>query len=450
MRLLAGAAAGLALHMSGLAADPAAGGIMLLSTQGSERATTGLGNKIVTIGERTHAVWLDVNATGYWARVSTLNRTNGQWSKTVTLGKAFDNHSRPTIAADRDGILHVIISGHNTPYLYTKSARPNDASEWTKPVPVFKGTYPSLVAGPDGSLWLSGRPPTLNGVDLFCKTNNGNWKPVFPLAYKRDPKYKGYGGYNSILAWGPGHRRLHFACDIYEGPNDKLRGMHQAIVYMVSDDRGLTWKRGNGTPIEGEHFGTNLDVVADSLQNRGVIKSNPVLRLGGLVVDDQDRPYILYSGDEPVAGEARLVTPAEGGGWTELGLAAALRQHDPEWGALGPAGAFTRTEAGVLQMCIPLAPLAGMKNPADKEVKPDSIRYVWIESADGGKTYTFKAPVPGGDGIGRFAPSLERPSGGNAVAAKGNGTGLLFFSGLHRYAKPGEVIQNRVYFTEVK
>ena len=114
------------------------------------------------------------------------------------------------------------------------------------------------------------------------------------------------------------------------------------------------------------------------------------------------------------------------------------------------SGAFTRTAGGVMQMMIPLSPLASMTNPSDKDVEPSAVQLVWVETADNGKTYTFRNPFPEGDAIPRFAPSLERVSGNNTVASPGKGTGLLYFTGLSRYAATGEVIQNKVYFTDVK
>ena len=69
---------------------------VLLSSIGSERATQGNGNKIVTFRGKTHVVWQDADAKGYFARVRTLDHKTGKWSPTYTLGKGRDNHARPT------------------------------------------------------------------------------------------------------------------------------------------------------------------------------------------------------------------------------------------------------------------------------------------------------------------------------------------------------------------
>ena len=102
-----------------------------ISTIGSERATSGYGNKIVTAGGKTRIVWQDATKEGYFARVRSLDHETGNWSATYTLGAGRDNHSRPTIVVDSKGDLHVIIGGHHTGLQYRRSLRPGDASEWT-------------------------------------------------------------------------------------------------------------------------------------------------------------------------------------------------------------------------------------------------------------------------------------------------------------------------------
>jgi len=422
----------------------------LVSAQGSERATSGMGDLIVTIGERTHVVWQDSTADGYWARVRTLDRSSGRLSETVTLGKGVDNHARPCIAADADGYLHVIISGHNTAFQYLRSARPNDSSEWTRLACSVSGTYPFLSCGPDKTLYLTARSSSHNGVDLYTRPPEGEWTLAHPLILRREPQYREYSGYNTILAWGPGQKRLHFACDVYEGRGTyKGRGENQLVVYMVSDDLGRTWKRSDGSAIAGEPYPKNLDVIAVSSRKREQDMPQPVLRLGGLVVDAQDRPLVLYSQDEPERGRVYLATPKEGGGWAEHGLSAALDRQAPGWGALGPRGAFGITQDGVLHMCVPLAPMADLGVPGAPQIKPEKMRYVWVETSDGGKTYRFLEPVPHGDGVERHQPTLERPTGGNVVAG-GRAPALMYFAGLGRYPEKGEVIRTRVYLVDVK
>ena len=84
----------------------------LLSSAGSQAATNEAGNKVVTVGRRTHVTWQDVTPEGYFNRVRTLDLDSGEWSETHTLGSAYDDHARAVMVADGDGFLHAILSGH--------------------------------------------------------------------------------------------------------------------------------------------------------------------------------------------------------------------------------------------------------------------------------------------------------------------------------------------------
>ena len=114
----------------------------LLSTAGSQSATNEGGNKIVTVGRRTHVTWQDVTPEGYFNRVRTLDLDSGEWSPTCTLGSAYDDHARAVLVADAGGFLHAVLSGHNTACTYRRSRSANDASAWTDPVEIADGTYP--------------------------------------------------------------------------------------------------------------------------------------------------------------------------------------------------------------------------------------------------------------------------------------------------------------------
>ena len=54
----------------------------LLSSAGSQAATNEAGNKVVTVGRRTHVTWQDVTPEGYFNRVRTLDLDSGDWSVT--------------------------------------------------------------------------------------------------------------------------------------------------------------------------------------------------------------------------------------------------------------------------------------------------------------------------------------------------------------------------------
>jgi len=433
---------------SSAGADKLPAGHVLLSQTASERATAGIGNKIVSFGGRTHVVWQDSTPRGYFARVRTLDRASGEWSATVTLGKGVDNHARPCITVDSRGHLHVIIGGHNSPLQYLRSVRANDSSEWTKPFVFGKGTYPSLVCGAADTLVLAVRPGGWAGVKLWIKPADGRWAPR-SLVLEKEPQYSGYSGYNVALAWGPKGKRLHFAADVYEGHGTyKRRGTNQAIVYMYSDDLGRTWKRSDGSAIEGRPFPKNMDTIALNNRQREQDMPRPVLRIAGMVVDSRGRPFVLYTQHEPDPGRAHLATPDGKGEWTQLPLHEALAKHCPGYGALGARGAFAITADDVMQMLLPIAPLADFGVPGAPKIVPARVRHRWIETRDGGATFLFRQPIPDDPTVSNQVPTLERPTGQNVILP-GRAAGLMYFVGLQRYRKKGELIQNRLYYVDV-
>ncbi len=115
---------------------------MLLSQHGSGRASAyAEANKIVTFQDRTHVAWLDSVADGFRIRIRTLDRPSNQWSRTYTIGEAYDNHGGPALTVDSKGFLHVVYYPHQHPFRYRKSKRPNDASEWEEEI----GFRPNLA-----------------------------------------------------------------------------------------------------------------------------------------------------------------------------------------------------------------------------------------------------------------------------------------------------------------
>ena len=80
-----------------------------ISEIGSERATVGDGNKIVTWESKVHVVWQDISRDGYLNQVRSFDQAAGTWSETVTLGKGLDNHARPILSVDHDGYLTGIV-----------------------------------------------------------------------------------------------------------------------------------------------------------------------------------------------------------------------------------------------------------------------------------------------------------------------------------------------------
>jgi hypothetical protein len=352
---------------------------VLLSEAGSERATTGPGANIVTHDGKTHIVWQDSDAKGYWAKVRTLDRATGVWSPAVALGPGYDNHARPCIAIDSKGHLHVVIGGHNTMMYYCRSVKPNDSSAWTKREPVDDGTYPMLTCGPDDILVLAARPKNHAGVNLYVRAADQKRWETRERVLQRNAKYSGYAGYNVALAWGP-DRVLHFAADVYEGRGyTDHRGTHQAIVYMLSPDLGKTWKKADGSALAQQIEPEKMDVLARIDVGVTGPAQPALLRNGGVAVDPRGRPYLYFTEVQDGVGRPRLVTPEKSGGWRDLPLADAVKTHWPDYHAPGARGHLSITAGDVLHVLVEFSEVP------PKDSKPER----------------FERPV----GLERFAPT---------------------------------------------
>lgn len=416
---------------------------VLLSETGSERATTGPGNNIVTHEGKAHVVWQESDQKGYWARVRTLDRAAETWSPAVTLGPGYDNHARPCIAVDSKGHLHVVIGGHNTMMHYCRSAKPNDSTAWTKLEPVDSGTYPMLVCGPDDTLVLGARIKGAGGVNLYVRgAGRKNWE-TRALVLQRNARYSGYAGYNVALAWGP-DRSLHFAADVYEGRGyTDHRGTHQAIVYMVSPDFGKTWTKADGTALAAHVDPEKMDVLARVDVGVTGPAQTALLRNGGLAVDSQGRPYVYFTETKDGRGRPRLLT-ADKGVWRDLPLADAVNSRWPEHEVPGARGHFTVAPGNVLHVLIEFSAIPPKDGRPERYERKIGIGL--LTSRDGGKTFEARELLAIDPKRRCSQASLERQTGHNDLGQRF--PGVIFTDGLQRYPEKGEVINNQVYWMQ--
>ena len=439
-------------------------GRALISCFGSERATQGNGNKIVTVGDKTHIVWQDSVDEGYMARARTLNRKSGEWSGVYTLGKGRDNHARPTITADSRGFLHVIIGGHHSGLQYRRSLRANDVSEWTPAETFGRTTYPILMCGPDDTLYVTGRHDKgWTGMDFYSKPLGQPWQS-HGLLVKKQPRFKYYAAYHNAMAWGPEKRQtLHMSVGFFLGDRQREgesgrtpQGLYQAVGYMRSADAGKSWTRADGSPIKLPATSDTLDLIDSGERARDANdQPKPGIQHMGIGVDSQDRPYVVYVRHTPKPGNIQLVSPDERGGWEKRPLREAVEKHWP--GMVAIDGRVSMTRDDVLCLILTLAPLDHPNanwNPGIHgrpefwlRTEPNIQRLVWLESRDGGRTFTTRDVVPHKLDRGTLLPTLERPTGFHGPPA-GELPPLLYFEGLRRYRHPGELIQNDVFFVQ--
>ena len=451
-----------------------------ISSRGCERATSGTGNKIITHEGKTHVTWLDSTEEGFFARVRTLDRKTGEWSPVYTLGTANGNHGRPALTIDSKGYLHTVYGVHHNTVPYRSSVRPNDASEWTEERTFGGGvTYPTLICGPDDTLYMTGREGW-SGVTMYAKPPGRDWEGRGLIISIEEGCFS-YAAFHSGLAWSPDHQVLHLSTSSYQSKTEESNrwGAIQSANYMRSIDFGRTWQRADGTPIELPATSKTMDVLAwdESLYPKPGIRN-----LGALVVDSTGKPYVVYLryNMEP-PGQAFLVTPDERGEWQHLPLQEAVEEHWPGYAVVDCRSGMTITEGDVICIVLGIQP---REHPvAEKEralwgkpydyaadvystneenarlgaesarlwakENPGVTKVAWLETRDGGRTFTARSPLNPEPGMIVNQPSLEMPTGFNRISA-GSYPAFLYFTGLARNAAPDEVIDNNVYYVQVK
>ena len=417
-----------------------------VSRAGSERATTGGGGKLATRAGKTHVVWQDRTEAGYPNRVATFEHESGALTEPLTLNHGEDNHARPNLVMDHEGVLHAVISGHNSPVVHRRSERPNDASAWSEPVTIGHGTYPVPVCAPDGTLHVAMRnAERWNGVDLYRKPPGGAWEGPRKLVY-RDPALPGYAAFHAGLAVAA-DGTLHAAIDFYESEGIwERRGLHQAVAYMRSPDGGATWTRADGARIELPARPESMDVLArDTADERHEPISPPVvLAQGNLVLDDAATPHILYADHRDAPGQVIHAYPDGAGRWQREPIEA-LPDAFPGHRPTQVRAALTRTADGTFAALLNLRPLGEgwdgtLPTRALSMAEGTDDRLAWLVSSDNGNTW---CPHPALEGQSATQPNVERPMGGNEIPG-GRPPPFLFFEGATRYPEEGEMIQNRV------
>jgi hypothetical protein len=341
---------------------------------------------------------------------------------------------------DSKGYLHVVYGLHHDAIPYRRSVRPNDTSEWTEPV-VFGSrlSYPTLMCGPDDSLYLTGRYGWA-GVRLYVKPPGKAWEDR-GLIMRSEKRCRGYAAFHSGLAWGPKQRVLHFACRTFQSTKrqpSEMWGDVQSVNYMRSTDFGHTWERADGTLIELPATMKTADVL---MTGEGFDPKPGIRNDGTIVVDSKGNPYVLYYRNTPEKPGQSFLAMHDGDRWRQLPLQAAMEKHYPGWAIVDSRAGLSITTDDVLCMTLIVAPIDHPKaawdgKPLSKYFHepaywtnyiPTSKRIVWLESRDGGKTFTARPIVKPDPKRGEVLPSLERPTGFNHIPA-GSYPGLIYVS----------------------
>lgn len=433
-----GAIAGAALVGAGAqpladgSASPDGGEPFLLSSAGCGRATGyAESNKIVTLDGRTHVAWLDSESGKFLVKTRTLDRRSGEWSRTTTVGDAKDNHGGPALTIDSKGILHIAYGPHHHPMQYRRSRRPNDASEWTAEERVgTKATYPTLVCGPDDTLYLTYRVSRSGPwqVHLCRRRAHGKWEnPVAIL----EASEGGYSHFQEALALSPDGKTLHLSCRFYGG---KTRRGH-LVSYLRSTDGGTTWSGSDDVVVALPATPGTAEAIARAPKGVGY-----GLRCGALTVDAKGRPLLLHSyyDDVPIAAWiSRLDAP---GKWTTRDLLPTLPEGWKGHGLTLPGGLCFDANGRLFVTLTRIRPPDG----ADETVwGHPSSEVALLVSGDGGKTFDARLLSPPDETRPHWLPNIERPTGHNRVTTPG----IIFTDGT-RGESNRQVISNRVWWVQ--
>jgi len=379
-----------------------------LSANGCGRATGyAETNKIVTLDGKTHVTWLDSAAEGFRVRIRTFTHATGQWSPAITVGEAHDNHGGPALAPDSKGYLHIVYYPHHHPFRYRHSLRPNDATEWSEETQVGERcTYPTLMVGPDDTLYLTGRVSNKQGkpwvVSLFVKRQGGPWERPRAIMVARDP---GYSHFQEAMAWSPDHRTLHLSTRMYGGEP----GRPHTVGYMRSTDYGTTWVN-----AKGEKLALPVTPAAITVLAREGDGPKSSFRCGAIAVDRQGSPHILYSGAADKRTHTWLTGLRQDGTWAEVDLLPHVTKAFPDHELTMPGG-LVITDQGSTCIGLTLMPPEGRKAGGSRSWGHTTNEVIWLESRDQGTTFDIRAVSQSDPTCANWLPNVERPTGFNRV-----------------------------------
>lgn len=358
-----------------------------LSTRGSTRGTAyAMSNKIVTARGKVFVAWLDHVAD---IQIRTYDIASDEWNETVLVGKGVDNHSGPAITLDSEGYLYVVFGPHHGPFQFRRSGRPYDGAEWG-PAERFgvKGTYPSLVCGPDDTLHCTYRggpsPPRLM---YQRRPKRGQWTEPREIVH---PGVKaGYTQYGNPLAISADNT-LHLGFHIY----DVHPAAGKALGYLRSSDGGTTWETAEREQV-------NLPASPSS---PCFIEQGPSLdmRVSNVALDAAGQPYLVAVHHKPKPASAKLWRH-DGRDWKSADLLPVVRAVFPER-EIAWAGTLTFDQRGRLYLALVIQqPPGGWGHPSQD--------VVLLTSDDRGETFHVLPISPVDPKLPCWLPSIERPFG---------------------------------------
>lgn len=266
-------------------------------------------------------------------------------------------------------------------------------------------------------------------MNLYVKPPDKDWQGPVALVRADTP---GYAHFHQSLAWGPDHRTLHLFCVISDGR--PLRS--HTIGYLRSPDSGKTWQRHDGAPVDLPATAETVSVV-DHLPEGG-------FGCGSIGVDPSGTPHLVYGSRQRLPLEAWIATPDASGEWQKRPLSGEVADLLPGagWGAYAPC--FVTFDAdGQVFVAVTAVKPTGLTPQDTWHSSTNEI--AWLESDDGGQTFTSQLLTKLDLDRPRRCASLERPTGYNRITRPA----LIYTSG-HSRKNGQEVKHNPVYWIQPK
>ena len=243
-----------------------------------------------------YAVWVD----GSGNPILGIREAAGSWRRTdlaaiegnpLDAPTDDDSHNVYVVAVDSMGNVHVAGNMQSDPLRYIRTREPGSLDSWIEP-PIGGAnesvTYPAFVGLPDGTLLFLRREGRRGvGGILADRLAPGadDWEHLGTLI---DGRPSGEGPYLQHASVDPADGSLHLGWLWRKGVGTVG---NNDVSYMRSDDGGTTWRTSGGTALALPVTHESAEVVFDT-PDRG----SGLLNHGGMVIDGEGRPHIVYSG----------------------------------------------------------------------------------------------------------------------------------------------------------